>query len=292
MSEPVIADFVAKFNSDRLARAEPIAGRVLLSEKRLVLAVKDSDKLTIPLHTIYDIGVGQVPDELDGFFESTVTLVFERQNRRFVAAIEGDDEKIDKFSTLLFKAVLNGTSVTIKHPARVGGRVLETEFQPAKVFVQPKQVEFKTAEEDLSIYLAHVRHIQRMNRDIAGQPRPVLEIQHMPEGRAITTMAATDNPRKMGLLGRYCRLEYADIVTELSSLEFSKDEKQALVALYSGTGSDGISLPAILNLEHAEVTILLNRLKNDGLIIDTESGVELTPKGHLAVNQHLEDINL
>jgi len=43
MSESIIADFVGKFNAEVLTRAEPVKGRVLLSQKRLVLAAREDD---------------------------------------------------------------------------------------------------------------------------------------------------------------------------------------------------------------------------------------------------------
>lgn len=122
MSESVIADFVATFNSERSTRAEPVKGRVLLSQKRLVLAA-DNSKTTIPLSAIFDVAVGHVPPDLGDFFDSTVTVAFEKGDDRFVAVVEADDETIEKFSTVLFKALLNGTDTTVQHPAEIGGRV-------------------------------------------------------------------------------------------------------------------------------------------------------------------------
>jgi helix-turn-helix protein len=75
MSESVIADFVGQFNASVLERTEPETGRVLLSEKRLVL-VTDQGKVTIPLTDIFDVAVGHVPPDLGDFFKSTVTIAF------------------------------------------------------------------------------------------------------------------------------------------------------------------------------------------------------------------------
>ncbi|MEF8826735.1 MAG: CheF family chemotaxis protein [Halapricum sp.] len=109
MSESIIADFVGSFNSEQSARAEPVKGRILLSQKRLVLA-SDEGKTQIPLTSIFDVAVGHAPDELGDFFNPTVTVAFERNDRRFVAAIEADgSETIEKFNTVPFKAILNGT---------------------------------------------------------------------------------------------------------------------------------------------------------------------------------------
>lgn len=291
MSESVIADFVATFDSNVLKTAKPVKGRILLSEKRLVLAVRNGDKLTVPLTSIFDVAVGQVPDELHGFFESTVTVAFERNNKRFVAAIEAEDDKIAKFSTVLFKALLNGTDMTIKHPARVGGRVTDAEFAAAKLFLKPQQVEFKNNEETVTIKLAEVTEFDRTERQIAGAKRPVLDVHHMPRGDALLTQVTTSSARKMAILSRYLRLEYSDLMAELKDISLSGDEKELLVAIYSGAGNEGMSLPQIIGRDPSEVTMLLNDLEAEDLVVDASDGTKLTPKGQVLVNRHLEDIN-
>lgn len=292
MSESVIADFVATFDSDTLRRPEPVTGRILLSEKRLVLAVGDGDKLTIPLSSILDIAVGHVPEELSGFFQSTVTVAFERGNSRNVVVVEADDDTIEKFSTVLFKALLNGTQMTIKHPARVGGRVTSAAFEPAKLLLKPQQVVFETGNDRITISLSTVTEFSRSTRDITGNQRPVLEVRHMPGAESMLTMAATDSPRKMSILGRYLRLEYSELLAELEELEVNRDEKEILVAIYSGAGTEGISLSQIVDTDPSKVTMMLNRLEKDELVVDASDGTKLTPKGQVLVSKHLEDVNV
>lgn len=291
MSESVIADFVAKFNAENTTRGEPAKGRVLLSQKRLVLAANDDEKVTIPLSAIFDVAVGQVPDNMGDFFDATVTVAFERDGTRYVAAVEAGDEKIDKFSTVLFKAILNGTEVTVKHPARVGGRVADSEFLPGKLFLRPRTVQFKTADGTVGIGLSTITGFDRSSREIGDAKRPVLEVRHMHQGQATMTMAATDSARKLSILGRYLRLEYSELMTELRDVELSEDKKEILVALYSGAGGQGMSLANVVDKEPAEATILLNQLEEDGLVVDSTQGTKLTPKGRVVVSNHLEDVN-
>ncbi|MFB6308639.1 MAG: CheF family chemotaxis protein [Haloarculaceae archaeon] len=291
MSESVIADFVGKFNSEVASRADPIRGRVILSEKRLVLAANENDKLTIPLSSIFDIAVGHVPPDLGDFFDSTVTVAFERGNHRLVAAIEADDEKIQKFSNVLFKAILNGTETTVKQRARIGGRVTDEEFETAGLFLQPGAVEFRGADGTFTVDLETVTDFERSTREIAGSDRPVLAFRHMKGGTAITTLAAIPSPRKMSILGRYLRREYSDLMQELQDIELTNDKKQVLVAIYSAGDMEGIPLAKIVGADASEVTMLLNDLKDDGLIQDGDGGPTLTPKGEIVASRHLEDVN-
>jgi helix-turn-helix protein len=291
MSESVIADFVATFNAENTARGEPARGRVLLSQKRLVLAANDAGRTTIPLSAVFDIAVGHVPPDLGNFFDSTVTIAFRRDDSRYVAAVEADEEKIDKFSTVLFKAILNGTEMTIKHPARVGGRVTESEFIPAKLTLKPRRVRFERSGGSLDIPLSTVTGFGRSQREVAGAKRPVVEVRHMDEGRSTMTMAAADSGRELSILGRYLRLEYSELIADLEEIEISRDETELLVALYSGAGTEGVSLPGIVGKNPQEVTMLLNRLQTEELVVDTPEGTRLTPKGRVVVNNHLEDVN-
>jgi helix-turn-helix protein len=291
MSESVIADFVAGFNASTVDRGEPKKGRIVLSQKRLVLATKASSggKVTIALSDIFDVAVGHVPPDLGDFFKSTVTIAFRKDDHRHVAAIEADDGKISKFSTVLFKALLNGTAMTVKHPERVGGRVTGESFHPARLSLKPQAVTFEGPDASFAIDLSTVTDFEQTKREIKGGLRETLQIRHMHNGQAMTSLLATDSSREMSLLGRYLRLEYSDIVEDLADIELTEDKTELLVAVYS-TG-DGVSLASVLDAEPSQVTMLLNDLEADGLVTSTQSGTELTPKGRIVVSDRLESVN-
>jgi helix-turn-helix protein len=105
------------------------------------------------------------------------------------------------------------------------------------------------------------------------------------------TLVAPDSSRKMSVLGRYLRLEYSELMNELRDVEITDDEKEILVALYSGAGGEGISLANIVGEEPQKVTMLLNSLQEDELVVDSADGTQLTPKGQVVVSNHLEDVN-
>ena len=291
MAESVIADFVGKVNSESTPRGQPIKGRILLSQKRLVLAADDEHTTKIPLTSIFDVAVGHIPPDLGDFFDSTVTIAFERNDRRFVAAIEADDEKIDKFSTVLFKAILNGTQTSVKHPATVGGRVTDAGFERASLYLQPGTVEFRQDGGSIDVKLTEVTGFSREQRTINDAKQPILEVRHMPQGEAVTTLVAVNSNRKLSILGRYLRLEYTELMGDLRNLELDGDETEILVALYSGAGGQGISLASVLDMDASQVTMLLGNLEEAELIVNTEDETKLTPKGQVYVSNHLEDVN-
>jgi len=233
--------------------------------------------------------VGYVPPNLGEFFDSTVTVAFNMNERRHVAAVEASDDKIEKFSTVLFKALVNGTAMTVKHPARVGGRVTGEEFYPAKLFLEPHSVAFRGSENRFSVDLSMVTNCDRMRREIAGATRDVLLVRHVVEGRALTSLAATDSSRKMGILGRYLRTEYSDLVADLKDVELSEAETELLVTIYS-TGPD-VSLANVLDVEPSQVEMLLSDLEQKELLVRTEETTEITGNGRIMVSNNIELLN-
>jgi len=249
----------------------------------------DEGKVTIPLSSIFDVSVGTVPDDLGDFFNATVTVAFERNDRRMVAAIEADDEKIEKFTTVLFKTILNGTDMTVKHPARVGGRVTGESFEPAKLFLKPQAVEFTLADGSVGVDLATVIDFDRLTREVNGADQPVLAVKHTPSGQTLTTLAATQSSRKMSILGRYLRREYSDLMADLEDVSLSETEVETLVAIYSS--GPGVSLASVVSGGASQATMVLNDLRSDGLVVDGEGGPQLTPTGQVVVSKYLERVN-
>ncbi|USZ68121.1 hypothetical protein NGM10_15495 [Halorussus salilacus] len=283
MSEKVIADFVARFSLDTFDSPEPVRGRIVLSRKRLVLATADS-KTTLPLSAIFDINVGQVPAELESFFQDTITIAYEDGNARRSAVIEAGSEEVSRFKTVLFKAQLSGSEARVKHPARVGGRVTDETFRPAKLRIEPGEVRF-VGTETVTVDLASVTYFQRETREVGS----VVAVRHTDEGQSVTSEFALATDRKLNLLGRYLRLEYSELAQQVENVDASEAEMEALVAIYSG-GQSG-DLAGMLGVDSSRVTMLLNDLREKGLIDEGARGLALTAQGKLLVSDRIETVN-
>ncbi|WP_137287250.1 CheF family chemotaxis protein [Halorussus salinisoli] len=283
MSEKVIADFVARFSLDTFDSPEPVKGRIVLSQKRLVLATSDS-KTTVPLANIFDINVGHVPSNLESFFQDTITIAYREGDGRRAAVVEAGTEEVSRFKTVLFKAELNGSDAKVKHPARVGGRVTGASFRPAKLKVEPGAVRF-AASESVTVNLANVTYFQKENRDTGS----VLVVRHADEGQSVTSEFAIESDRKLNLLGRYLRLEYSELAQEVEEVTTSEEEMEALVAIYSGARSG--DLAGTLGVDSSHVTMLLNDLREKSLIDEGEKGLSLTAQGQLLVSDRIETVN-
>ncbi|MFC4448372.1 CheF family chemotaxis protein [Halorussus aquaticus] len=283
MSEKVIADFVARFTLDTFDSPEPVKGRIVLSRKRLVLAT-DESKTTVPLSAIFDINVGHVPGELESFFQDTITIAYREDDRRRVAVVEAGSEEVSRFKTVLFKAELNGADARIKHPTRIGGRVTDASFRPAKLKIQSGAVQF-AGDESVTVELANVTYFKKESRETG----PVLLVRHADEGQSVTSEFAIESDRKLNLLGRYLRLEYSEIAQEVEDVTTSEAEMEALVAIYSGARSG--DLAGTLGVDSSRVTMLLNDLREKGLVDEGKKGLSLTAQGQLLVSDRIETVN-
>ncbi|UIP00077.1 hypothetical protein Hbl1158_01510 [Halobaculum sp. CBA1158] len=287
MSETVVADFIGRFFAPGIA-GEPPTGRVLLSRRRLVLA-GDDYKETIPLSAVFDVKVGQVPPEMEGYFNDTVTVAYRRDDGRAVAAIEGKDTNIDRFATVLFKVLLNGTKALTRHPAKVGGRVVDSETHTARLDVTRGSLAFDDRPDPFSVELTRVVSVERADRDLGNGSHPVISFRHVEDGTAVTTQVGMTSNRLTNILGRYVRLRYADVREELEDVDLGEEETEVLVAAYSA--GPGVSLAKVVDIDPQRLTMLLNGLIDEGLLVDTDEGTQLTAKGRVIVDQRIESVN-
>ncbi|RLM59886.1 chemotaxis protein CheF [Halobellus sp. Atlit-31R] len=294
--ESIVVDFVANFVAGGDAAFDPVKGRVLMSERRLVLATSDT-KTTIPITSIFDIAVGQVPPEVEEFFDYTVMVGYVDGDYRRTTVIGGDRETIEKFSLLLFRATLNGSTALVKHPAKIGGRVMDTPKEKTGLKLDYESVSFPggdvQSESDgpFSIDLASVIFFEVMERTTdGGDSVLVLSVQHVENGQTVTSEISMTSRRKMNILGRYLRLIYHWIKSDVRDVEVAETELEVLVGLYS-TAED-IDLASLLDIDSAELEARLESLHEDDLITDEEPPVDLTPQGRFIVNEEFEDINV
>ena len=294
--ESIVVDFVANFVAGGDAAFDPVKGRVLMSERRLVLATSNT-KTTIPITSIYDIAVGQVPPEVEEFFDYTVMVGYVDGDYRRSTVIGGDRETIEKFSLLLFRATLNGSTALVTHPAKVGGRVMDTPKQKTGLHLDYESVAFPgsdvstTEEGPFSIDLASVIFFEVMERSTNdGETRLVLSVQHVENGQTVTSEISMTSRRKMNILGRYLRLIYHWIKSDVRDVDVEEHELEVLVGLYST--AEEIDLASLLDIGEAELDARLESLHEDDLITDEEPPVDLTPQGRFIVNEEFEDINV
>jgi helix-turn-helix protein len=286
--ERVVADFVGEFYVSDMDGENPVPGRIVMSRKRLVLA-GERRRETIPTDAMFDVAVGQVPAGMQAFFSDSVTVAYEVDGSRRTAIVEAGSDTIEKFTHVLFKAHLTGRTVTVEHPARRGGRVVDTPARRARLSVGDRRLAFEGAGVEFAVDLATVTNFQRGRRTLDGDARPVMSVRHVPGTTALVSVVALPSGRVMNLLGRYLRLEYTDLVEELSAVDLSEEELETLVAVYST--DDAVDPLDVVTGDASRATVVLNRLREKDLVVDAEDGPSLTASGRIVVNSRLEAVN-
>jgi helix-turn-helix protein len=290
MGKSTLADFSGAFASETAGWEGPREGRVLLGEHQLVLAASRDEKVTVPLQSVFDINFDSRPQIFDPLPGTPLTIAFEDDGGRSVAVIGSEESTARKFHTVLFKAVLNGSDVTIKHPARRGGRVTGMPFHSGELALAQGGVRFVTGGITVQIEPSSVTAFDREMRRVESEQRPVFVVRHMQDGTAVTTLAATDSARMLSLLGRYLRRHYDRLISSLEGVSLSETGIEALVTVYSASGGLSI-LAGVLDARPKEVKRLVQSLRRDGLLEPTEDGPALTTRGQVVVNHYVDRVN-
>ncbi len=292
MDEDVVADITGRFilsNGGENA-GKPVEGRIIMTEKRIVLAT-GKRKETVPLSKVIDVNVGTVPQHVKRFFGDTATIGYRTDDGTQSAVIESSDEKVETFVAILFRTLLNGQKVAVKHPARVGGRLKDSSVVLGSLHIKNRQVEVRTKNSSFSIDVATVMNIDRTNRIGDSDDRVTLVVKHTDQesGMTQTSQIAPAKSQFVNLLARYFRLEYDEVREEVEQIELTNPEKRVLVGVHA-TGGD-IDFTNMLDGDPAYVTNVLNSVRNKQLIVENGEGLSLTPQGRIVVSQRIEDVN-
>ncbi len=289
MEESVVADFIGRIHTPDIGRDEPVKGRVLLSQRRIVLVTAD-ERTTVPLSAVFDVAVGTVPNDLRSFFSDTATIAYTKGSNRQTAVVEGEPDDMDRFTRILFKALLRNVSVTVRHPAKVGGRVTDAEDHVAAVTLSQGAIGFVDCPDPFTVDLSTVIDYERTDRTLGGKRRPALVFRHVPETQAVTSIATVPNERALNVLGRYLKLEYEEVKEEVEALDPTEEQLEILVSVYSIGGE--ASVGDVITGDAAQTSMVLESLREDGLVVDGEAGIALTRKGRMAVSTYLESVNV
>ena len=288
MEESVVADFVGRVHASDFGSDDPVTGRILLSQRRLVLATDDG-KATVPLSKVFDIVVGTVPGDLQSFFSDSVTVAYERDGSRRTALVEGEPDDMERFTRLLFKALLRGVTVTVRHPAKLGGRVTDASDHTASISLSPGAIGFADCPDQFTVELSSVIDYERTNRTIAGEKRPALVFRHVPDTQTVTSIATVPDKRILNVLGRYIKLEYDEVMEDVEAFDPTEEQLEILVSIYSAGGEANIA--DVVTGDVTQTEMVLETLRDENLVVDGDTGAALTRKGQMIVTSYMESVN-
>jgi helix-turn-helix protein len=254
-SEYKIADGAGKFlqavkDGRRMKDAAWTNGRILLSNKRIVLAGNDG-KRNLPLSEVaslsgrYDVNqtVAQVSDYVS----------IQMNNESVLLLSMG--ENTENFESKLYGALLDQTEMLVKHPAVKGGVVQDESFERARIKVDEDQLSVAMSNGSfVSVELDDVGSAEAASLEVNGEKSPVLKVEHTVEDTSVQTYFSSDSHTCSileSLLSKEARKSQG-------SVELSETEKRVLMALYSGVSS--FEIPDFLGMDVDEVESIFERL--------------------------------
>lgn len=267
--EHKLADTKGKFaqvvkNERKLSDAAWTAGRIILSNRRLVLA-GSGGKRQLPLSEIEGIGgrfdlnqeIARVSDYIALRLGDGVVLVAPKDR--------------ETFDTKLFRALLDREMVLAKHPAVEGGVVQDTEWHKSRLKVEEESLALAMADGTfVEMELDEVGQVDESERTVIDEKRQVVEVAHVEDGTSVQTYVAGP-PRRCSfvetLLGRGAERNQA-------SLDLSETEKEVLMALYSGVSP--FEIPEFVGMDVETVEETFDRLVDLEVLEEVRKRREVT----------------
>ena len=200
------------------------SGRILLSNKRLILAGHDG-KRTIKLSDITG---------LSGREDATQSIA---AMSNYLSVKVGDDVLIiapndhEAFKTAFFTAMLGETVIKAKHPAVEGGVVQDSPWGKARLAVEPESLLVTVESGSLvELDLDEISEIDTEQRTVDGKKRTVIEVSHV-EGATNVETHLTGTARTCIFAQAF--LKEGERRSE-TNVDLDPSEEEVLMALYSG----------------------------------------------------------
>lgn len=247
----------------------------------------EADSLAVEKSDIFDVRLGSSPQAATEFFAGTVlTIGFETDERRSVLFVDGSQRSLEKYAGLLYRWLLDGLEVAVRHPVEIGGRVTGQSFDIGTLRVTPGKVGCTGISYPFGIDLDTIVHLARFEGELLGEQRTLIDLQYVKDGMVVSLELSVDTPRRQHLLGRHLRHEYDDIRRAVRTLDLPTPAVKTLYKLYSLRGT---ASPSSLfdGLPDASAEILRG-LGRAGLVRSADDEVGLTSKGWILVTEHVD----
>jgi helix-turn-helix protein len=247
--------------------AEWTGGRILLSNKRLILA-GNGGKRTIPLSKIESLDgrtdVNQLVAKVSGY----VSLQLAGGDVVLVSAKEPES-----FERMLYRALLDRKVVLARHPAVEGGVVTDAEWEKARLKIEEGAVDLAIADGSfVEIDLDDIGSMEANERSVKDEKRQVLEVEHSEEGTSVQTYIS-GSARRCSILETLLRK--GESRSEIG-VDLTERQNEVLMALYSGVSP--FEIPDFLGMDVDEVEEVFDRL------IELEVVEEIRVRREVALN--------
>ena len=247
-------------------------GRILLSNRRIVLA-GTGGKRTFALSTIDRVGGRFDVNQRVATVSDYLALQFD-DGENVILVAPGDYEA---FEMDLYDALLSSTKFLIRHPAVEGGVVRNTEWEPGRVKAGTDAVSVATVSGTfVEIQLDDIGDTDMGRRTVREEQREVIAVEHSDDDGTSVETYVSGPERAVSILRSL--LEIGDEQTE-TSLDLSQQDKQVLMALYSGVSP--FDIPSFLGIDVDQVEELFVRLIDHEVLdeVRVRHEVELNARG-------------
>ncbi|MFU1779795.1 CheF family chemotaxis protein [Haloarcula japonica] len=258
---------------------EWLPGRILLSNKRLVLATNDG-KRTIPLSKVSSVTASQMNQPL-----AQVDNYMKIQAGRDVTLISA--KQAEEFQEKLYGTLLDQTVVLVNHPAVKGGVVQDGGWEKARLKLDGDCINLAiTSGTFVELDIDDVGTVESKEKTIRGDERPLLEVEHTIEGTSVETHIS-GAPRHVSLIEGLVRQgEQRNIADDV---DLSDKETQVLMALYSGISP--FKIPEFVDMDIEEVEDVYDRLMAADILepVRTRREVQLEARGRSIASDAMAD---
>jgi helix-turn-helix protein len=258
--ERKLADSTGKFvqvvrDGRKVADIEWLSGRILLSNRRLVLASSEG-KRTIPLSDISSLKNRRDADNA----MAPVSGYFSVQVGADVHLVAPSD--VDEFEAALYDALVDDEVVLVRHPAVEGGVVRDTEWERGQLSVGPATVGIGVASgQFVEVEVEDVGGVDVGERNVRGSTRRVLEVEHTVEdGTSVQTHVSGSSQHVAVLESLVSKGPTVDV----EDIDLSDAERQVLMALYSGVSP--FEIPGFVGMDVEDVEAVFDRLVETGVL--------------------------
>lgn len=261
---------------------EWLSGRILLSNKRLVLATSQG-KRTIALSSVSSVTASQMNQQL-----AQVDSYIKLQAGRDVWLVSAS--AADEFEEQLYSTLLDQIVVLAKHPAVKGGVVQEVGWEKARFKIDEE------TEDTINLAISSgtfveldiddVGTVEAKQKTVMGEERPLLEVEHTIDGTSVETHLS-GSARHVSLIKGLVR--QGEQRNAADDVDLSADETQVLMALYSGISP--FKIPEFVDMDIEEVEDVYDRLMEDEILepVRTRREVQLEARGRSIAGDAIAD---
>jgi helix-turn-helix protein len=282
--EQKLADQTGKFaqvvtDGRKVPDVEWISGRILLSTRRLILATNEG-KRTIPLATIKSIKGRQDANQPLAQVSSYISL----QMGSDVTLISPQDH--EQFEQELYSAILDQQVILVKHPAVEGGVVQNPGWEKGRLKVEDGDVALALATgQFVEIEVDDVGTVEATDRELKGDRRRVIEVEHTQDGTAVETHISGASQHVTVLASLLRKGEQKNT----TDVELSDRESEVLMALYSGVSP--FQIPEFVGMDVETVEETFDQLIEEGILEERKirREVKLKARGRHIASQSTDE---